>query len=188
MHVSTFRDGDAVAHWWCTWGPRFESGISHNDPDALLDHCILYNNVENLREGNYPWGKNFFFSFKKNIPSTPSWSFRCTYMASFNKPKLRSRSFLVSLLLRIIAIPSGLAPNQQFCSMASIVLLLFKTSRFKKVETWQSWLTWTLRYFRHPSLPTNHCKYIVWCARSRCEVATRIWNQLQNNLDKEAET
>ena len=27
-------------------GPDFESGISHNDPDALQDHC---DKVENLR-------------------------------------------------------------------------------------------------------------------------------------------
>ena len=22
-------------------GPEFESGISHNDPDALQDHCVI---------------------------------------------------------------------------------------------------------------------------------------------------
>ena len=27
----------------------FESGIFPNDPDALQDHCVLCNNVENLR-------------------------------------------------------------------------------------------------------------------------------------------
>ena len=48
--------------WWLIgsapdfWGrcPGFESGISHNDPDALQDHC---DQVENLRVENetYPW-------------------------------------------------------------------------------------------------------------------------------------
>ena len=45
--------GDAVAHrlemWWLIgsapdfWGrvPGFESGISHNDPDALQDYCVI---------------------------------------------------------------------------------------------------------------------------------------------------
>ena len=50
--------------WWLIgsapdfWGrgPGFESGISHNDPDALQDHC---DKVENLRveRETYPWGK-----------------------------------------------------------------------------------------------------------------------------------
>ena len=42
--------GDVVAHLEMCWliasapdfwgrGPGFESGISHNDPDALQDHC-----------------------------------------------------------------------------------------------------------------------------------------------------
>ena len=44
--------GDVVAHWYSApdfrgRGPRFESGISHNDPDALQDHCEI--KVENLR-------------------------------------------------------------------------------------------------------------------------------------------
>ena len=43
---------DVVAHlqmWWLIgsapdfWGrgPGFESGIYHNDPDALQDHCVI---------------------------------------------------------------------------------------------------------------------------------------------------
>ena len=48
--------------WWFSapnfWGrgPGFESGISHNNPDALQDHC---DKVKNLRvEGEtYPCGK-----------------------------------------------------------------------------------------------------------------------------------
>ena len=52
--------GDVVAHlekWWLDgsapdfWGrgPGFEFGISHNNPDALQDHCI-----ENLRMRGKP--------------------------------------------------------------------------------------------------------------------------------------
>ena len=45
--------------WWLIRsgrGPGFESGSSHNDPDALQDHC---DKVENLRVERkaYPWGK-----------------------------------------------------------------------------------------------------------------------------------
>ena len=56
--------GDVMAHLEMLWligsapdfwgrGPGFESGISHNDPDALQDHC---DQVENLRVENetYP--------------------------------------------------------------------------------------------------------------------------------------
>ena len=47
--------------WWLNgnapdfWGksPGFESGITHNDPDALQDHCVIRKNVEG-REGNLP--------------------------------------------------------------------------------------------------------------------------------------
>ena len=44
----------------------FESGISHNDPDALKDHCVI-GNVK-LREGRetYPCGKRIFKKDKKN--------------------------------------------------------------------------------------------------------------------------
>ena len=64
-------------------GPRFESGISHNDPDALQDHCEI--KVENLRieRETYPWGKKsskiFFLASmirikfaKKHILSHPT--------------------------------------------------------------------------------------------------------------------
>ena len=58
--------------WWLIgsapdlWGRGhgFESGIPHDDPDALQDHC---EEVEDLRvEGEtYPWGKKKIF--KKEI-------------------------------------------------------------------------------------------------------------------------
>ena len=31
---------DSTPDFWGR-GPRFESGISHNDPDALQDHCVI---------------------------------------------------------------------------------------------------------------------------------------------------
>ena len=37
-------------------GPGFESGFSHNDPDALQDHCDKVENLNEERE-TYPWGK-----------------------------------------------------------------------------------------------------------------------------------
>ena len=49
--------------WWLIgsspdfWdrGPWFESGISHNDPDALQDHClIMYSRKSQNSEGNLP--------------------------------------------------------------------------------------------------------------------------------------
>ena len=53
--------------WWLNgcaanlWGrgTGFETGISHNDPDVLQVHCILYNTVEHFRveRETYPWGK-----------------------------------------------------------------------------------------------------------------------------------
>ena len=47
--------------WWLIanapdfWGrgPGFESGISHNDPDALQDHCVIMLKPQG-REGNIP--------------------------------------------------------------------------------------------------------------------------------------
>ena len=52
--------------WWLIgsapdlWGrgPGFESGISHNDPAALQDHCVMCNTVNfRIERGTYPWGK-----------------------------------------------------------------------------------------------------------------------------------
>ena len=40
-------------------GPGFESGISHNDPDALQDHCVLCSNVKTqVSEGNLHMRQN----------------------------------------------------------------------------------------------------------------------------------
>ena len=47
--------------WWLigsssgVWGrgPGLESGISHNDPDALQDHCVYYRKSQG-RGGNPP--------------------------------------------------------------------------------------------------------------------------------------
>ena len=50
VEVQEFEDvlahGDVVAHWYSApdfWGrgPGFESGISHNYPYALQDHCVI---------------------------------------------------------------------------------------------------------------------------------------------------
>ena len=45
--------GGAPAFWGR--GTGFESGISHNDPDALQDHwVIMYEKISGFREGNLP--------------------------------------------------------------------------------------------------------------------------------------
>ena len=57
----TFDDGDVQ---WLIGSapdfrgrcPGFESGFSHNDPDALQDHCVKEENLRKERE-NYPRNK-----------------------------------------------------------------------------------------------------------------------------------
>ena len=45
--------GNAPDFW--DRGPGFESGIYHNDPDALQDYCeIMYCRKSQGREGNLP--------------------------------------------------------------------------------------------------------------------------------------
>ena len=42
IQMEVRRGGSFVAHQTSgSWGPRFKSGISHNEPDALQDHCVI---------------------------------------------------------------------------------------------------------------------------------------------------
>ena len=58
------KDNKTRSDFWGT-GPGFESGISHNYPNALQDHC---DNVENLRveRETYPWGKKLYKKIRKS--------------------------------------------------------------------------------------------------------------------------
>ena len=44
--------GSATDFWGR--GPRFESGISHNDPGALQDHCVILQNLR-VEKGSFTW-------------------------------------------------------------------------------------------------------------------------------------
>ena len=58
--------------WWLNdsapdfWGrcPGFESGIFHNDPDALQDHCAIMKKTQ-VREGNLPLRSKKEMHYKK---------------------------------------------------------------------------------------------------------------------------
>ena len=42
--------------------PGFESGISHNDSDALQDHCVIIQNISEMRGKPSPEENSFFLN------------------------------------------------------------------------------------------------------------------------------
>ena len=52
-----------MSNWYSApdfWGrgPGFESGIYHNDPDALQDHCVIKQTISGQRGKPTPKAKN----------------------------------------------------------------------------------------------------------------------------------